>query len=629
MPYTPPSQQSPASSKLASPAISQSSSISGDAPKPPTTGRPQLLRSHTFASYMTRHRRSPPLTKSDGPPSPTEAPQSHVQAKGFTQRASVRQSPPPVNDLVLPTDAVISPPDSENFDSDDRKERGHELGIAELQNAVRSVGLRRDGSPDKVGKHIQRASEPVSQTTSPTALTPEARKISHSRSNTDTAILILRPTFPEFPTQTTDDSEEDDYAPLDKPSLVRKKSGELVKPALRPSSRRRYFSMPGTPTYFKSVHFNDSDNQTRHFLQVERPMAVSTGTSPVETYDSETEYPLESDGKASREIKLINFPQDSFERKLKPVRIERIFLSSDKDTVIGTVAVQNISFHKLVIARFTLDYWKTTSEVVAEYNNDPRNPSNDGCDRFNFHIKLSDSANIDNKSLLLCARYNVNGRNYWDNNGNLNYHVNFVKDVKKSKTTPNSQLGARPLNTIPRSQHLPPSSSHSRGRTESIDDESGTRFDMDSTYQFGGAAVKIMDEPGGSTKLKSKPKGNDVLSTGPTQPHNNLGGRYDFGPSLSATLTTAQDRLGRNGGAMSTLPQKSNDGGYFSSQERKEGPSATKEGKPGLNGDRPAMGSAQYRDLVQKSCYVCSPNNSRPTSSGVVAPKIAGAGTLS
>ncbi|KAM0716745.1 hypothetical protein Q7P37_008190 [Cladosporium fusiforme] len=618
MPYTPPSQQSPASSKSTSPVVSRSSSMSEDVPRSPITGRPQLPRSHSSASYMSRQRRSPSITNSDGPRTPNDTITSTVQSTDFATRSSVRQSPPPVNDLVMPTGAVISPPDSDNSDSEESKQRGRELEIAELQKAVRSIDLRREGSPDKVGKHLQQTeSEPVSQTTSPSALTPEARKISHSRSNT-AEIVISRPTFVESPTQSTDESDNEDDGPLSKPSLVRKKSGELVKPALRPSSRRRYSSMPGTPTYHKSVHFNDNDNQTRHFLQVDKPMAVSAGSSPVETYDSETEYPFEYNTKSTREMKLANFPQDTFERKLKPVRVERLFLSPDKETLVGTVAVQNLSFQKLVVARFTLDHWRTTSEVVAEYNNDRRQPMDDGCDKFNFNIKLSDSANIESKTMLLCVRYNVNGQDYWDNNDDRNYQIDFVKSVKKPKVLPNSQLGARPLNAIPRSRHLPPNSLNGRGRSESTDDEFGTRFDLPSTYQFS-TPDKIITESGGSIKLKPKPKRPTVLPTGPAQSHNNLGGRYDFGASLSAALSTAQDRLGRNSGFMTGAPQKPNEG-YFSAQQRNDAPIATKEEKPDFSvsagsSDRPAMGSAQYRDLVSKFCYFTSSGTGKGTSS--------------
>jgi hypothetical protein len=363
--------------------------------------------------------------------------------------------------------------------------------------------------------------------------------------------------------------------------------------------------MPGTPTYHKSVHFNDSDNQTRHFLQVDKPMAVSAGSSPVETYDSESEFPFESP-KPEREMRLANFPPDSFDRKIKPIRVERIFLSTDKQTLIGVCAVQNISFHKLVVARFTLDYWKTTSEVVAEYNNDPKNRNADGCDRFNFHIKLSDQANVDNKTILLCVRYNVGGQEYWDNNDDANYQIDFSNVVKKAQKPVVAGLGARPLNALPRSRHTPPTAAS--GHRQSLDDDFATRFDTSSTYSFG-SPDQILGESPNSIKLKPRGKRGSLFPTAKaTQPANGLGGRYDFGASLSAALTSAQDKLGRTSGLMNGAP-KTSGGSYFGPMER-VGPTKTDERPDAITTDRPAMGSDQYKDLVQKFCYVGSANKS-------------------
>lgn len=423
---------------------------------------------------------------------------------------------------------------------------------------------------------------------------------------------MLKPSFVESPTATSDDSEEDENAHF-KPSLVRKKSGELVKPALRPSSRRRYSSMPGTPTYSKSVHFNDSDNQTRHFLQVDKPIAVSAGSSPVETYESESEFPFHEDmGKPELQIKVANLTDDDFSRKTKPVRVERIFLSSDRTTLVGVCAVQNISFQKLVVARFTLDYWKTTSEVVAEFNNDPRSQVNDGCDRFIFHIKLSDQANIDSKTLLLCVRYNVGGQEYWDNNDNTNYQIDFSKGLtkvpKSSRPVQSSPLGQRPLSAIPRSRHTPPSSRS--GRHESADDDFISRFDSSSAYSFGSPAKLGLDDSTSSIKLKPKSKRASILSAGvPSQPTNGLGSRYDFGTSLSAALTSAQDHLGGKSGLVKGVSAKTqSNGSYFGPVDRVEPAKvdAKTERPDALTTDRPAMGSDQYRDLVQKFCYFTS-----------------------
>lgn len=615
MPYTPPAQQSPATSKPTSPNLSRSASFGEGGPRSPSVGRPMPPRSMSSTSYLHKHRRSPSIARSDAgaPPTPTEAPGPTTASVDFAHNGSVRQSPPPLNDLLIPTGAVISPPDStENSDGDEREgdnglSRDSEQKWQELQQAVRSMGHRRDRSPERTSEGTDDGvtSESTSQTKAGTALTPEARKISHSRSSTE--IYIPRQQF-ESPTQTSDDSEEDeDNLTLAKPSLVRKKSGELVKPALRPSARRRYSSMPGTPTYGKSVHFNENNNQTRHFLQVDKPIAVSAGTSPAETYDSESEFPFEQ-GKEEREIKLTNFPADTLNRKLKPVRVERIFLTADRQTLIGVCAAQNIAFQKLVVARFTLDYWKTTSEVVAEFNDDARNPSTDGCDRFNFHIKLSDQANIDNKTLLLCVRYNVGGQEYWDNNDNGNYQIDFTKAPKKSsKPAAAGGLGARPLNAIPRSRHSPPTGA--RGRQESLDDDFAARLDSSPTYNFSSTDKLLGESPMNSIKLKPRgQRGSAFPSNNPTQQSNGLGGRYDFGASLSAALTSAQEKLGRESGLMSTS-QRSNGGSYFGPIDRNKGPAKAEERPDAIiNTDRPAIGSDQYKDLVEKFCYVGSAN---------------------
>ena len=208
MPYTPPSQQSPASSKSSSPVSSRSSSYHQDdsVPRSPVPHRPQLPRSHSSASYLHMHRRTPSIPKAanGSPPTPLDGPEPQVAALDFATMNSLRQSPSPRNNLHIPTGAVISPPDSsENSDGDEgTNERGRELekNWHQLQQAVRALPQQREGSPDKVGNQLslQTKSKPHSQATSPAALSAEARKISHSRSfwtiiqkNLATSTLLL------------------------------------------------------------------------------------------------------------------------------------------------------------------------------------------------------------------------------------------------------------------------------------------------------------------------------------------------------------------------------------------------------------------------------------------------------
>ncbi|CAD0087504.1 unnamed protein product [Aureobasidium vineae] len=629
MPYTPPSHQSPASSKTASPVMSRSSSFSAESTgtRSPASPRPALPRSVSSTTYLNKQRRGPSISQQE----PAGLPQSPVDDNDesnnvriiegvISNNGSIRQSPSPVNNLLIPTGAILSPPDSsENSDGEDAAEapRGrnsfsHTWG--ELEQAVRSIELKREGSPARNGVSF---SEPTTTIHSPTALSATARKITHSRSSTETAILIPDRIVTESPSEESEDDDDDELRV--KPPLVRKKSGELVKPALRPSSRRRYSSMPGTPTYSKSVHFNDNGNQTRHFLQVEKPSAISAGSSPVDTYDEETEYPFEGKDNSNKlewHLRLANFPEDTHERSYQPVRVEKVYLSTDTKTLIGTVAVANISFQKHVAARFTLDYWKTTSEVMAEFDSDVRkqNP-HDGYDRFTFNIRLSDQANLENKTLLLCVRYNSGGQEHWDSNNGMNYQIDFVKKMTKSASTSSlsslSSSSSRPSrNTIPRSRHSPPVPRQARDLFSDEDLRSKS-----STYHFG-SPEKLTGDPAAQPQVKLKPRSKRVdLTRVGSAPANGLGGRYDFGASLSAALSNAQDKLGKQSGLLphsqtSTQPHAH----YFSPRTTSEVKPVVPERPDAITTDRPAIGSQQYKDLVNKFCYFT------PGSSGKSSP---------
>ena len=408
-----------------------------------------------------------------------------------------------------------------------------------MREAVLGIDINGECSPNKVRQHLKQTKpEPWSQTTSPTALTAEGRKFPHSRSSTEQASILLRTSHcAESLLQPSKGGEDEDF-PLARPALVRKKSGELVKFALRPSLPQRCSSLPATPTYQKSVHFLDSDNQTRYFLQVDKPTAVSAGSSLAETEERQPEYPYCSEASAAeREIRLANFPEETLERRLKPIRVERIFLSSDKQMLIGTCTVQTIAFREVVVARFTLDYWETISEVTAEYTDDRRQSASDGCDHFNFWIKLSDCANIDNKTLLLCVRYSADGKEFWDNKDNIDYQVDFVQTAETA----------------------------SRAATPSP----------------------------------------------PSQLHKNFGGRYDFDASLSAASSNAQDKLGHISNSC------------FSLKQRKDGPTAAVVNKSIFCGNTwPAIGSDQYRDLIQRFCYVGCTSSTTRTPSTTCAAKL-------
>lgn len=143
-----------------------------------------------------------------------------------------------------------------------------------------------------------------------------------------------------------------------------------------------------------------------------------------------------------------------------------------------------------------------------------------------------------------------------------------------------------------------------------MDDDFVSRFDSSSAYSFG-SADDLLGVSTGSIKLKQKPKRTPMFAlNGADQAQHGLGSRYDFSSSLSAALGTAQDKLGQRSGLMmsgNTAQVKTN-GGYFGPVDRTEPAKAPMptERPDAITTDRPAMGSDQYKDLVQKFCYVGS-----------------------
>ena len=574
--------------------------------------------------------------------------------------------------LDIPASSPMSPPDSKENSSDEdlvaREGRARELeNLAELQAAIRTIEQHRESSPERMDAEARKSKEALGiLVQEPTAqpstsvnmsskssvarppLSAEARKISHSRSATESAAYLdLSRPSDRTGTQSLTDSDDDDEEEMtmqQKPPMVRKKSGELVRPALRPYSKRRPSSMPGTPTYSKAVHFDSHLEHVRTFMQVDQPLAVSAGSSPVETLESDIEFPFSPHSRATHhsmsgsssfqwELRLPNMPRDSIERASMPVRVDKVFLSADTKTLIGAVSVRNLAFQKFVATRFTLDYWKTTSEVVAEFNNDlRRRDSDDGRDRFNFNIKLEDQANLENKTMFFCVRYNVNGQEYWDSNGGGNYQVDFVKKPVPRRSHHSSTSS---LSDLPRSRPSPPTSSVKPRPKTTAFGEFSRNYEYVSSPESGGdgfpdAPIKLKSqrkqETSGSENNPATSSSSQIFAT-----------RYDFGASWTAAIeaagssvkdasgsqfqdaSTQQSRRGPKRASFTLgSPGESPDSSAVESgakpfnsivtARRGSAPMTSMDSfKPnGLASDKPTIQSQSYNELLDKYCFVRS-----------------------
>ncbi|KAL8870049.1 MAG: hypothetical protein Q9174_003812, partial [Haloplaca sp. 1 TL-2023] len=658
MPYTPPSHRSPAASQSTTPKHSLPTSSSKQQEQDATLSKLSSKSSLPHSSsYLSRHRRSPSDNK---PCFLLGADSEDKETKNGVAAVDYAKSHSPT---TISTASKDSPTPSSSYspsDDEDNGRRGRARdppNLAELQAAIILIEQHRESSPARVSEERlkaratlglklprvdpdanEHASKP--EITAPLPLSQTARKISHSRSNTDMGALLDIPNdLFDVPTRSASDTDLEDLEESQsglRPIPVRKKSGELVKPAIsRGGLRRRPSSMPGTPTYSKAVHFDASSlEHVRTFCGTDKPIVVSAGTSPAEQYTNDIEFPFGEPSTQARkpgyewEIRLSNFPPETMNRNSMPVRVERIYLSSDNKNLMGCIAVANLAFHKTVVARFTLDYWKTTSEVVADYSKDVRRKVlNDGCDRFVFNIKLEDQANLESKTLFFCVRYNVNGQEYWDNNYSINYQVDFSKkskDVKQGK--PETSL------PLPRSK-----SSHSTSsvRPRSFPCGLDDFDDIDSGFDFAKfqppapASQVVGDSP---IRFRSQKKpGEEIMPDAPAQRSNGSGqfsNRYNFGASLHNAIAAASPGLGERGDPdygprkpssikqLSFAKQPMVDSGSLPSTKGVDG-NALGGQKASINGhvpmvtsnpaeltaEKPSLQSKTYQDLIDTYCF--------------------------
>ena len=677
MPYTPPSSHTPTGSKIHTPTLDCSQSYKKQEQQFHNASRPasrseQPRSVSSSRDYIQKHRRSPSISQSPSSVPPSSARDGSAQNISFTNGGNGdnlvlrNENPHPASRRTGPG-VTFSPPDSSQNSSED--EAGDRCGrrrdldkIVELQAAIRIIEQHRGSSPDQgttektkqarmtlglPGPRLDAhgASQPFS--TRP-PLSAEARRISHSRSSTDASAFESYPRKTlDSPSHSVSDNDFEEVAEADirdKPALVRKKSGEPVRPALRPScARRRPSSMPGTPTYSKAVHFNNDLEQVRHFLQIDRPLAVSAGSSPVENYESELEFPFgnsESTNQAPPfdwEIRLANFPRETVDRRSMLVKVERVYLSTDNKQLLGAIMVRNISFHKLVVARFTLDYWKTTSEVKADFNNDVRRKQvSDGYDRFVFSIKLEDLANLENKTMFFCVRYNVAGQEFWDNNGSMNYQVDFSKKVKPQLGKHGMQgANSRPLSALPRSKPTPSSPRPRSFPSKASDDFASSlaspsefsSFPQPSAQIVGDAPIRFKNP---APQFVPDAPGRRTIAAGQA-----FGNRYDFGASLSAAIQAASNALGDRSGVqlkeVQSAPAKQlNFSPENTLERRKDAPqvsaadAAHDTTKPdplvtpdavkpiALTTEKPSVQSSSYHELLDKYCFVRSRPDKEP-----------------
>lgn len=511
---------------------------------------------------------SPPPAVGDGEDDPQEgsvSPTVSAGHDGVTTHGIIRQSPPPLgtdpDGYDMPPGAIISPPESASS-SDEEGEEEEQRETAVSQRPIISPPDSdtssdeddnwRDGDGDRLEDLRQAISRlPLNDT-------------SLSDSEADTS-------WPNF--------EYEEAGQVTPPPRLRKRDGQLVRPALRPPSNRRSSSMPGSPEFSKAVHFdshlervrrflqidepyvvgtglpsldeNDIDigfpparepprpslrstpsypkgvyhrrepsnsdlEHVRHFLKVDRPLSISAGTSLVDSSDSEDEFPFREESWSSSsawEMVTAIRPTDSSERETWPVWFEEAWLSTDKTTMVGlAIITAHQGFERRVMCRYTLDSWKSVSEIDAEFfglysegHSYSSSPSVDRPrqDRYTFSIKLPSSIDLITQTVYFCMRYNVDGQDFWDNNGGSNFKAEFRKKPRPRKTTlvPRTTTSGSSRAADYLARHRRPSAAGISGNPSSTGSVFAKRYDLAASLEQALADSKDRD-PG----LYAKPE---------------------------------------------------------------------------------------------------------------------------
>ncbi|KAF9404865.1 hypothetical protein BGZ94_003903, partial [Podila epigama] len=223
----------------------------------------------------------------------------------------------------------------------------------------------------------------------------------------------------------------------------------------RPSSIRSHSSPTTALTSPKYVHFNTQLEHVRLFLQGEMPSCVSERETIVDALQNSRPT---SDIKLSLPnwsvISVESFRPGNVDAGDLPLRFEKAELSADQTEVHGKILVQNIAFHKHVSVRFTVDFWQTQSEVSAEFEESIPGTS---LDRFKFTVPLDMERSMVEKTFCLAIRYQVIGREFWDSNNGMNYHIEckrVVVTAPKQSTLSSSDL-SKQMNSLLLGANLP------------------------------------------------------------------------------------------------------------------------------------------------------------------------------
>lgn len=236
----------------------------------------------------------------------------------------------------------------------------------------------------------------------------------------------------EIITSEVTEEKEISPAPVIEPSLLSaeiKDDNHNETDDDRPQRVRRCSSLktgktpPGTPGRKKIVRFADvlgldlADVKT--FMD-EIPVVPKSAYDDLTGCDVQSSPPVRSVPRlgALTLVPLFQLPRDVTDK----LEAQNVCLESARVcdgvhvTVCGSVRVRNLDFHKTVHIRYTMNRWRTYTDLQATY-------VQGSCDGYSdrFQFVLYAPAISSGQRLELAVRFLCKGQQYWDNNSGANY----------------------------------------------------------------------------------------------------------------------------------------------------------------------------------------------------------------
>lgn len=233
--------------------------------------------------------------------------------------------------------------------------------------------------------------------------------------------------IPKFETIGRTNSNDDTLLNADDGEVVEQDEDE---PLTRPERVRRCSSLktgktpPGTPGRKKIVRFADVLGldlaDIRTFMD-DIPKIPSSAYEDLQT-TFQNDPPI-SLGQRLEKVIVPMFQQPgSLPSFLDIVQSQNVALENAAVTdpicltITGVVRVRNLDFNKSVLVRYTLDGWRSFSDLQAQY---VENSCDGFSDKFSF-ILFGNSLEV-GKRIEIAVRFLCKGQQYWDSNHGQNY----------------------------------------------------------------------------------------------------------------------------------------------------------------------------------------------------------------